>query len=352
LALAQKDTFIGMKSISRIPGFSLYPVIWLIGGLCLITTKAPADTLVVPNYAATNQANNDSEATFSIILREQIVYSASEFPIYPIIISEIRWRPDTSVGGPITTTISNIQIYLSTTRVQPDQLNSIFAQNLGPDNTLVFSGAMHVTSTFTTLSNGTKDFDIDLPLQTPFLFDSSQGSLLVDLHNFTGCNASLYDNSLANIVDAVSRIVNTSDPNGTSASFSDSGGGVIELIYSPASGPPVIASQPTNETVSVGETATFTVVASGPSPVYYQWFVNDTNNPIFGATTNSLTLVNLQTYQGGSYFVRVTNAYGLTFSSNAVLTVSSLPKVTSEPANQTVLPGGVATFMVFAYSVA
>jgi hypothetical protein len=317
-----------------------------------MAAKTPADTVVVPNYAATNQVANDSEVLFPGIVRDQVVYGASEFPSYPIIISEIRWRPDTSVVGPITTTVSNIQVNFSTTPVQPDQLSPTFAQNIGPDNTVVFSGAMHVTCLSTTLSNGTKDFDIDLPLQTPFLFDSSKGNLLVDVHNFTGCSASLYNNSVANIVDAVSRIVNVSDPNGTSASFTDSGGGVIELIYSPASGPPVITSQPTNQTVSVGENATFTVTASGPPPLYYQWFLNDTNNPIGGATTNSLTLVNSQTNQAGNYFVRVTNTYGPTFSSNAVLTVSPLPKITSHPISQTVFPGGTAIFTVSAYSAA
>jgi hypothetical protein len=319
---------------------------------CFVPAQAPAGTLVVPGYWETNQIDDDSEGIFTAAMREQTVYSASEFPAYPIVITEIRWRPDSTVTGPVTTTVSNLQVNLSTTQAQPDQLNPVFAQNTGPDDTVAFSGAMNVASSFTTLSNGTKAFDIDLPLQTPFLFDPSKGNLLVDWRNFTGCTANLYDNSVPNISDSVSRVYNASDPNATSASWSDSGGGIIQIIYSPAAGPPIIVSQPADQTGYVGDTATFTATVSGPPPLSYQWFFNDTNNPVDGETSNSLTLVNLQTAQAGNYFLQVSNVYGSVFSSNAVLTVSRAPKIISEPINQTVQPGATASFTVTTYSAA
>ena len=319
-------------------------------GFVLFATKVLADSVVVPNYAATDQPANSAEAIFVSAMREQTVYSASEFPSFPILITEIRWRPDSSVGGPIATTISNIQVSLSTTTSDPGELNSVFAQNFGPDNTVVFSGAMSVNSSFTTLDNGTKAFDIDLPLQTPFLFDSSKGNLLIDWRNFSGCSANLYDNGEPNDPDPTSRIYNRSDPNASIADGVDTGGGVIEILYSPAFAPPTITSQPTNQVVGIGENAVFTVAASGSTPLYYQWFLNDANNPIGGGTNASLVLVNAQTNQSGIYFVRVTNAYGPTFSSNAVLTVTSLPIITSEPLSQMVSLGGSAIFSVSAYS--
>lgn len=320
----------------------------LVCTFCLVAAKAPADTVVLPNYAVTNQISNDSEIIFPVVVREQIIYSASEFPAYPIIVNEIRWRPDTSVVGPITATITNIQINFSTTPVQPDQLSPTFAQNIGSDNTVVFSGAMHVASSSTTLSNGTKDFDIDFPLQTPFLFDSSKGNLLIDLHNFTGCSGNLYDNSVANIVDAVSRIVNTSDPNGTSASFTDSGGGVIELIYSPASGALVITAEPTNQIVTISGTATFRVGAE-PPPLSYQWFYHDIGHPINDATNSFLTLTNVQADQAGIYFVQISNTNDSIYSENAVLTViSGAPFITAQPVSQVGIIGSDAIFSVSA----
>src|SRR5665213_2901966 len=60
--------------------------------------------------------------------------------------------------------------------------------------------------------------------------------------------------------------------------------------------------------------------------VSYQWQL-DSNN-ISGATNATLTLTDVQTNQTGSYSVVVTNSAGSTASSNAVLTVVSLPTIT------------------------
>src|SRR5207247_9680385 len=58
------------------------------------------------------------------------------------------------------------------------------------------------------------------------------------------------------------------------------------------------------------------------SPLIYQWYFNGTN--IVAATTSSLTLSNVQQPQAGNYSVRITNAFGSTLSSNALLTVLTI----------------------------
>ncbi len=93
--------------------------------------------------------------------------------------------------------------------------------------------------------------------------------------------------------------------------------------------PPSITTEPTNETVTVGGTATFAVVATGTSPLSYQWSVNSTN--IADATNASLTLANVQLNQAGSYSVLVSNAFGSTNSIAAVLTVNPLPSCDPPP---------------------
>jgi hypothetical protein len=93
---------------------------------------------------------------------------------------------------------------------------------------------------------------------------------------------------------------------------------------SPTPSLPVITSQPTNQTVVVGQTATFSVTAIGTTPFSYQWYFNGTNNPIAGATNATLTLSNVQLTNAGNYAVTVTNLYGSTNSSNAMLTVNPL----------------------------
>ena len=104
----------------------------------------------------------------------------------------------------------------------------------------------------------------------------------------------------------------------------------IASIYSAGSAgkcpgpfPPGITAQPTNQTVVVGGTVTFTVMAGGTPPLSYQWNFNGTN--ISGATNTLLTLTNVQSSQAGNYAVLVTNTLGSVLSSNAVLMANSLP---------------------------
>ena len=111
--------------------------------------------------------------------------------------------------------------------------------------------------------------------------------------------------------------------------------------------PPFITTQPTNETVVVGGTASFKVVAGGSAPLSYQWSFDGTN--LIGATNATLTLTGVQFSQAGIYEVEITNPYGSTNSTGAVLSVYGVPPfITTQPANQTVIAGGTATFSVAA----
>ncbi len=84
--------------------------------------------------------------------------------------------------------------------------------------------------------------------------------------------------------------------------------------------PPTITTQPTGQTASGGDMVTFTVVASGSPPLFYQWRFNGTTL-LSGATNASLSLTNVQLAQAGGYSVLVSNAWGTTISSNAILVV-------------------------------
>ncbi|MBI5774629.1 MAG: immunoglobulin domain-containing protein, partial [Verrucomicrobia bacterium] len=81
-----------------------------------------------------------------------------------------------------------------------------------------------------------------------------------------------------------------------------------------------ITGQPQSQSLSVGDSVSFSVGVSGTPPVAYQWRFNGTN--IAGATNTALTLPSVQLSDGGSYSVEVSNVAGSVTSSNAVLTVT------------------------------
>ena len=84
--------------------------------------------------------------------------------------------------------------------------------------------------------------------------------------------------------------------------------------------PPSITTQPASQTVDAGANVTFTVVATGTTPLTYQWQFNGID--ITGATLSSLTLSDVHDTEAGSYTVTVANGVGSVTSSTAVLTVN------------------------------
>jgi len=86
-------------------------------------------------------------------------------------------------------------------------------------------------------------------------------------------------------------------------------------------GAPQIQTQPSGAFVVVGGSATFTVAASGASPISYQWNFNGT--PIPGATGSSYAIASVQSSDAGTYSVTITNADGSATSAGASLTINS-----------------------------
>jgi uncharacterized repeat protein (TIGR03803 family) len=116
---------------------------------------------------------------------------------------------------------------------------------------------------------------------------------------------------------------------------------------------PMITAQPTNQAVLEGGTATFAVETGSNALLFYQWQDNGTNlsdgRRVFGSTTSALTISNVSSADLGTYSVTISNAAGQATSAGALLTIiPSLPVITMQPTNQTVLPGTAAPFSVAA----
>ena len=94
--------------------------------------------------------------------------------------------------------------------------------------------------------------------------------------------------------------------------------------------PPSITTPPVSQTVFAGTNAGFVAVASGTSPLAFQWRFNQAALP--GATKTSLNLTNVQSANAGDYNLVATNLYGSVTSAVAALTVTpSVPWLTLQP---------------------
>lgn len=135
--------------------------------------------------------------------------------------------------------------------------------------------------------------------------------------------------------------------------------GELSVYGSSGATAPVITTQPANQTVVVGSSATFSVAASGTSPFSYQWQKStDGGTTWTNVGTNAPTYTTPATVAGDNgtlIRVIVTNSVGNVTSTPATLTVTNNavgPTITGQPANQTVTVGQSATFSVKATGTA
>ena len=92
---------------------------------------------------------------------------------------------------------------------------------------------------------------------------------------------------------------------------------------------PTITSQPTNQTVTAGQSATFSVAASGTDPLSYQWQKGTT--AIADATSASYTTAATTTSDNGTqYRVVVGNSMGNATSNSVTLSVNTVTPGTAD----------------------
>ncbi len=127
--------------------------------------------------------------------------------------------------------------------------------------------------------------------------------------------------------------------------------------------PPAIEVPPASQTNGAGTTVTMTVIATGSAPLSYQWQFNGTNlmngtNLVngakiitTGASSNILTIRNVQLTNSGTYTIVVTNTiYGGSATTNASLSVQTTLsfQIQPTPTNQTLAVGDTAALGVLA----
>ena len=120
-------------------------------------------------------------------VRAQQAFVASDFAGLPAghdTIVSMAWRPDFTVTSTKTQSL-NLELRLSTTTAAPStgNMSVVFADNIGDDETLVYSGPITFTTPGSGDPEGPRPFDYLIEFQTPFHYDPAEGNLLVE-HKF------------------------------------------------------------------------------------------------------------------------------------------------------------------------
>jgi VCBS repeat-containing protein len=119
--------------------------------------------------------------------------------------------------------------------------------------------------------------------------------------------------------------------------------GVATVTITVVPVPAVIANPPANVTNCPGNTATFSIGATGTA-LTYQWLFNGA--VIANETNRSLTILNTDATNAGTYCVTVNGAAGGPITNCAELVMLENVIVTTPPANLTVCEGDTAFFAV------
>src|SRR5437762_611106 len=170
-----------------------------------------------------------------------------------------------------------------------------------PANQTVAAGQ---TATFTVVAGGT----------APLSYQWQKNGA-----NLTGATSGSYTTPITTTADSGSAF-----PFTVTYTASGVNSAAMKFTVNAAAVAPTITTPPANQTVTAGQTATFTVVAAGAAPLTYQWQKNGAN--LTGATSASYTTQATTTADSGSTFrVVVANTAGTVTSAAATLTVNAAP---------------------------
>ncbi len=165
--------------------------------------------------------------------------------------------------------------------------------------------------------------------------------------NISAATSSIYSIPAAAVTDTGSYAVIVTDSLGNTAATNTSNAGRLTVNTASA---PAITTQPHDTTVTSGSPASFSIAATTPGKLTYQWKKN--GSAISNATSATYSIAATAVTDTGSYTVIVTDSLGntaaITTSNSARLTVNtaSTPTITTQPHDTAVTSGSSASFSV------
>lgn len=148
-----------------------------------------------------------------------------------------------------------------------------------------------------------------------------------------------------------------SDEGDYTVRVSNSGGSITSTVATltvsaaPSGEAPVIVAQPVSQTVDAGDSAQFTVFATGAEPLFFRWFKN--GDIIEEANGGLLIFHSARLRDGGVYGASVSNAQGSATSEEVQFIVNpsegnQLPEIVAQPTSIRAAAGDTIIFTVLA----
>jgi hypothetical protein len=191
--------------------------------------------VVVPNTNENSPGPSNQGFPFNSgsPFRYQQVYAADQFGTKSGLITQFAYRPDESAGDPFTSNQIDCEIRLSHTTAGPNTLSTTFADNIGPDETLVFDGLLSLSSA----DNGT--FDIIVDINDLFVYNGVD-NLLIEIKIFNSPISTQFDAAGTGLGQGgtpwTDRLWALGDPNAVTGSSGGDDGMVTQFTIIPAPG--------------------------------------------------------------------------------------------------------------------
>lgn len=200
------------------------------------TVTISTSHLVVPGaWTGTAGTSEPLPILTNSTLRDQELIGPEQFGSgTALLITKIGYRAFPG-SGPLSASATSLVVHLSTSPLFPNtdngrvQMSTTYANNIGTDNTLVYSGPATLSSPGCA-GPSPCPFDQVLTLTTPFLYNPTLGSLLVDVQ-YTGYTATAgsLDGALFPLPPG-GAVAHVSGVSGTTGTFSPVGH-VLQITY-------------------------------------------------------------------------------------------------------------------------
>ncbi|MBK8977456.1 MAG: hypothetical protein IPM29_16210 [Planctomycetes bacterium] len=280
--------------------------------------------VVIPKGMTTSHPGTTSLTWRNTLFHFQMLYDPSHFLDqgidYPITITRMQFRASsgaTSVGGDTYIGVTAMMCSSPSTYAAP---STTFATNLGVDTTTVFTGNVVCLPAAGTSPN---TYIIDIPLQTPFVYDPTSGlNFLIDVNAPTAPVPAALPNMASSSSNAthLARRISTATANAATGALSDFAS-VVLLDFTP---PPNLGA--------------VTPYGAGCNDISVSWYENLTTGS-FDLSNSSIRMVPNGT---GYNVVPGSNAWFTPVAANLGLTDDSLSP--AQPLGFTFpFPGGSTT---------